>query len=146
MPKVKYTFMELSIDKALLDMMRHLFDGGIRPNHFCKMILELHSKEHARRSILHEFCDEGNILSTERENEQFSSFHDKEKYNGMVPEAKWFQHAYCKEMSSIREFLDMMMKIQPTKIVKLCIMYKGPKKIKRVQGQKLVYQIAWDVS
>lgn len=161
-PKVKYTFMgynedsikqlprqygqyfpamlthKLSIDKALLDMMRPLFDGGIRPNRFRKMILELHSKEHARRSILHEFCDEGNIISTEREKERFSSFHDKEKYDGMVPDAKWFQHTYCKEMSSIREILDMFMKIQPTKIAKLDVMYKGPKKIKRVRGQKLV--------
>ena len=113
-------------------MMRPLYDGGIPPNRFRKMVLEVQSKEHARRSILHEFSDEGKVISTEREKERFSSFHDKEKYDGMVPVAKWFQQAYCKEISSIRPILDMFMKIQPTKIAKLDVMYKGPKKIKRV--------------
>lgn len=64
-------------------MMRPLYDGGIQPNWFHKMILEMQSKEQARRSILHEFSDEGKAILTEREKEQFSSFHDKEKYDGM---------------------------------------------------------------
>ena len=44
----------IGIDKVLVDLMRSLFDGGIKPHRFRQMINELHHKEHIRLAITHE--------------------------------------------------------------------------------------------
>ena len=128
----------LAIDKSLIDLMRPLFDGGIRPRRFRNMILELHQKEHARLALLHEYADEGKAFPTEKEKERFSSFHDKTKYDSFIPGANWFQRCYCKFMKSIRPFCDNVMKIRPAEIIKMDVCYKPTKKFKHVNGQKVV--------
>ena len=42
------------VDKLLIDMMRPLFDSGIRPEKFSDILLELHSKKHTRMHLQHE--------------------------------------------------------------------------------------------
>ena len=36
------------VDIVIIDMMRSLFDKGVRPESFTEMLLELHSKEYTR--------------------------------------------------------------------------------------------------
>ena len=52
---------KLAIDKSIFDIMRPLFDGGVKPNRFQKMIHELYHKEHMDLSLLHEYSDEGKV-------------------------------------------------------------------------------------
>ena len=96
---------KLAIDKTLLDLMRPLFDGGLRPHRFQKMILELHHKQHIDLSLLHECSD---VLGPKHE--QISSFNDRYKYDYFVPSPRYFQQAYLKNMKSLRLFLDNEMK------------------------------------
>ena len=50
------------LDKSIIDLMRPIMDSGMKINTFRELIMELHSKEHARLAILHEW--EGfNIMS-----------------------------------------------------------------------------------
>ena len=42
------------VDKKLLDLMRPLFDCGVRPERFSNLLLELHSKKHTRLHLHHE--------------------------------------------------------------------------------------------
>ena len=132
---------KLAIDKQLISMMRPLFDGGVRPNRFRKMIAELHHKEHNVRALLHEYCDEGKVAPSKLEQMMFSGFYDKFNYNGFIPGAKWFRRCYSKYMKLIRYFQDNEMKKRGARILKIDACYKPCKKIKRLNGQKVVSAI-----
>jgi hypothetical protein len=129
---------KLAIDKSLVDMMRALFDGGIRPNRFCKMVTEMHRKEHTRLALLHEFSDEGKSFPSPSEKQLFSGFYDKQLYDSFVPSPSWFQRCYIKYMLSIREYQDNVLKSRPADILKIDVCYKGVKKFKHVNSQKVV--------
>jgi hypothetical protein len=129
---------KLAIDKDLIDMMRPLFDGGIRPERFQRMIAELHHKEFHRLALLHECSDEGKVFRTELEKQMFSTYHDKLKYSGYVSNAKWFRRCYSKFMKTIRLLQNNEMKKRGMDIMKLDACYKPCKKLKRLNRQKIV--------
>ena len=43
-----------AVDKGLIDLMRPLFDFGVRPEQFSNLILEQHAKEHSRQCLKYE--------------------------------------------------------------------------------------------
>ena len=45
---------EIGIDKLLVDMMRSMFDSGLKPERFRNMMHELHHKEDVRLDLTHE--------------------------------------------------------------------------------------------
>ena len=129
---------KVAIDKQLISMKRPLFGGGVRPNPFWKMIAELHHKEHNVRALLHEYCDEGKVAPSKLEQMMFSGFYNKFSYNGFIPCAKWFRQCYSKYMKLIRYFQDNEMKKRVARILKIDACYKPCKKMKRLNGQKVV--------
>ena len=71
--------------------MRPMFDGGVKPSRYCNMVAELHHKEHMRLALLYKYSDQGLLTPT---NEMFSTFYDKGKYNGFVPDSTYFNKCY----------------------------------------------------
>jgi hypothetical protein len=129
---------KLGIDKMHIDLMRPLFDAGIKPNKYCDTVTELHHKEHDRLALLHEHSTDGKYIGGISEREMFSWFSDEQKYNGYVPSAKWFRRCYSKFMKSIREFQDNELKQREFDIGKIDVQFKSGKKVKPVNGQKVV--------
>lgn len=95
------------VDKELIDLMRPLFDAGVRLERFSKLLLELHSKRHTRRHLYHE----RQLARMKRLNpnamlEEYSEFGNKELYNGSVPTSKYISHVYRLFHETIRPYLD----------------------------------------
>jgi hypothetical protein len=129
---------KLSIDKTLLSMMRPLYDAGIRPATFRRLVSELHQKEYFEQAILHEFSNEGCVFPTEEEMLKFSSYADEKYYNSFVPGANYFNRLYCKVMRGIRQFQDDTLKIRPTDILTDEATFLSVKRFKKVNGMKIV--------
>ena len=50
-----YLTWKAGVDKTIIDLMRPLYDGGLRPERFSDMLVELHSKEFTQQCIRHEY-------------------------------------------------------------------------------------------
>lgn len=131
----------IGIDKLLVDLMRSLFDGGIKPNRFRQIINELHHKEHMRLAITHE-SKRKNIdsyfRSNQNEHKLFSSFYDKKHYNSFVPTRQFFSKIYANFMNSMRKYLDNDVKKVGGDILHIDVSYKGAKKFAKINGQPIV--------
>ena len=79
---------KLGLDTSIIDLMRPSLDAGMKVNAFRDMIAELHSKEHLRLAIAHEYEGQGTIARAPKLDELFSPFDDKEKYAGYVVDSK----------------------------------------------------------
>ena len=97
------------LDKLLVDMMRPLLDGGVRPDRLSRIILELHSKKYSNHCIEHET---GNAAKRQRINfdpssiSMLSDFGDKLRYRGLVPTGKFLAHVYKIYHASIGSYLN----------------------------------------
>jgi hypothetical protein len=77
------------MDKVLLDLMRGLFNAGLRPAALSRILMELHTKAHTHAYLQHEFD-----FQAERDglgfgaqsfaSAEFSTFHNKSGYAGKV--------------------------------------------------------------
>ena len=87
-----------AVSKTLIDLMRPMFNSGVKPETFSKMILELQTKRHVHRNLEYEHeltikrgaqnFPKGATL------ELFSSFGDRTKYAGRVPCGGYFGSVY----------------------------------------------------
>ena len=127
-----------AIDMDCIDMMRPLFDAGIKPMAFQKMIKEMHTKEHIRRALLHESSSLGKLNPSAIDRKMFSAFADKEGYNGYVPGHRFYRRSYIKFHSTIREFFDNSIKLLGVLVLYMDVSYKAPKKLKRINKQPLL--------
>jgi hypothetical protein len=95
------------LDKTVVDLLRPLLDGGVRPARVSKLLLELHTKEHTRAAIAHE-----EETADRREAEPayeaapLSPFADKERWAGLVPGPKYLCAVYKRYSTNIAPFLD----------------------------------------
>ena len=94
----------------ILDMMRPLFNSGVKPETFAKLVLELQTKTHARRHLEYEH---GLTVMRSSPNfppraalELFSCFGDRSKYAGVVPTGQYFESVYVNYHDTISEHLD----------------------------------------
>jgi hypothetical protein len=71
------------VDKLIIDLMRPLFNKGLKPASFAQTLLELHSKRFTKDWIKHEIELQKNIgdILGGRDHEMFSAFNDKLKYD-----------------------------------------------------------------
>ena len=74
------------VDMLLIDLMRPLFDKGVRPEALSKTMLELHAKAYTRAYLRREHdLARDRRLRPNLPKETFSDFADKSKYAGRVP-------------------------------------------------------------
>ena len=102
------------VSTLIVDLMRPLFNSGVKPETFAKMVLELQTKTHARQHMLYE-----HLLTLKRASptfppnavlELFSCFGDKSKYGGVVPGGHYFASIYNEFSDSIASHLDTEVK------------------------------------
>ena len=123
-----------AVDKGLIDLMRPLFDVGVRPVQFSNIVLEMHAKEHARQHIKYERkIEESNFLGAKHE--MYSDFADKEKYADVVPTGNYFALVYKRYHKSIRQFLSKEMKKRDSRQLSWDVSYKVNKKMCQYHGQ-----------
>lgn len=129
-----------AVDVKVVSLMRPLFDAGVRPEFFSKMLLELHSKaytlEHLKRE--HRIAASRSTFTREHAPQPFSTFGDKTKYFGLVPTGAYLQNVYVAYGHSIQDFMDL--EVKKRGITKLCIdaSYKEAKLLFSYNG-KAVY-------
>lgn len=90
------------LDKKITDMQRILFNSGVRPQTFSRMLLELHSANYTREHIAYEQDLRDNKLNSKRE--MFSTFKDKTKYNGLVPTGRYLSSVYMAQTESLKTY------------------------------------------
>ena len=105
------------LDKLVVDLMRPLFDKGVRPEALSNILLELHSKQYTTYFIEREQALQksrtgmgagGNAAIN---NEMFSEFSDKAKYDGTVPTAgRYLTQMYKKIHNKMKRFLELEVK------------------------------------
>lgn len=127
-----------AMDMKIVDLMRPLRDANVRLERFHDVVEELHCIEHCRQAILHEHSRDEKVHLSEKEKERFSTFHDKDRYAGFVPNRKWFQRVYLKNHKYIRPHMDNDQKRRSIEVAYVDVSYKGAKKIFRFGGEKLV--------
>ena len=128
-----------AVDKGLIDLMRPLFDFGVRPEQFSKIILEMHAKQYARQYIKYERkIEENNLLGAKPE--MYSDFADKEKYADVVPTGNYFSLVYKRYHKSIRQFLSKEMKKRDSRQLSWDVSYKVNKKMCQYHGQAVSYR------
>ena len=129
------------VSTKLVDMMRPLFNAGVKPDTFAKMVLEMQTKRHVRANLDYEHC-----LTLKRADPNFprttvlpifSCFGDAEKYAGLVPTGRYFQSIYEDYHDSIAEFLDIEVKKRGAERLNWDVSYKEAKHLARYHGESI---------
>lgn len=106
------------VDKRVIDMMRPLFNKGVRPEAFSDLLLELHTKQYT-----HDYIRREQLLAKQRASivasmnasssapQMFSAFSDK--YDGRVPTGKYIMSVYKAHAASISDHLDKEVRYCP---------------------------------
>ncbi|CAJ1958310.1 unnamed protein product [Cylindrotheca closterium] len=123
------------VDRLLLDMMRPLFDKGLRPGAFADTILELHAKRYHQECLKHEL--ELAKTANRYHRPMLSAFGDTSKYNGLVPTGSYLMYVYKLFHSTIKDFLDTEVKKRGAKMICVDASYKEPKHLCQYHGQNL---------
>ncbi|KAL7538489.1 LOW QUALITY PROTEIN: hypothetical protein ACHAXR_008584 [Thalassiosira sp. AJA248-18] len=123
-------------DKLLINLMRPLFDAGIRQETFSDLLLELHSKKHTQRHLDHERefarealqqeCNDGFLLHLQN-------------YNGSVPTGRYIAHVYKLYHSSIRAHLDNEAKKRGAETLHWDVSYKEAKNLCQFRGRPIYH-------
>ena len=96
-----------AVAKPIIDLMRPLFNCGVKPNRFANLLKELHSKRHMQHQLEYERelkCDRR--LDTSLTRPEYSTPGNKHEYNDSVVSPKYLRHVYKKYHKTIRNFLD----------------------------------------
>ena len=101
----------LGVDKLIVDMMRPLFNAGVRPERFAKFLLELHTKEHHHACLAHEHeISARRVANADCDAAPLSDFADKARYAGLVPSGKYLSAVYKEYSQSIKPHLNAEVK------------------------------------
>jgi hypothetical protein len=130
------------IDKELLDLMRPLFDKGVRPEAFSDTILELHAKEHTRAWLRYE----REFMLEKRKNAldkdwaawpEFSSMYDPDLWNDHTPTGTYLAKAYKRSNQEMRLHLDKEVKKRGAKSLHPDTSYKEGKNLCQWRGKSI---------
>jgi hypothetical protein len=169
-PKIKYTFMgydpkslpltsmgsgdefpafltwRAGLDKDLIDMMRAMFDKGVRPESFSDMLLEMHSKHHVRAWLRYEraYAQEKKkeALGAFQPWDDFSSMYDEYGWNDRVPTGKYCAKAYKLFHESIRCHLNKEVKKRGAKTVSFDHSFKEAGNLCQYNGESIFNGLA----
>ncbi|KAK3279881.1 hypothetical protein CYMTET_12253 [Cymbomonas tetramitiformis] len=126
------------VDKQIVDLMRPLFDKGLRPEALSSTLLELHSKRYTRDFIRREQdLSRKRQLQPQLVADQFSSFSDPSKYGGLVPSGKYLQFVYKRYSATISDYLSKEVKKRGARRFHWDASYKECKHLGRYEGESL---------
>lgn len=123
-----------AVDNSVIDMMRALFDKGVRPESFAETILELHSKTYFEAYLLRELEIERTRAFLNTTPSMFSEFADKRNYAGLVPTGKYLSQVYKQYNATIRNHMEKEIKKQPSSRFHIDASYKEAKHLAQYHG------------
>lgn len=139
-----YLTWKAGLDMTLIDMMRALFDKGVRHNAFADMVLELHAKTYTKAYLRYERDitvklrkQEMAGFISETSHEMFSSFNEIEKYNAKVPTAGYFATAYKKFAATLQTHFAKEVKKRGAKTLAVDVSYKEAKHLSQYRGNSI---------
>jgi hypothetical protein len=106
--------------KKLVHLMGPLFQHGLGPHRFHKIIRVLHKekydemqlqyyteiKHHKNNNTLSRYFKPTHNGSQNQNFKEFSSFDDKKQYNGCIPSANFISYVYSSYIRKLRKFMD----------------------------------------
>lgn len=129
------------VDKGLIDLMRPLFNLGVQPTAFARLVLEIQRKEYDQRAV--EYLELCNLHASESWMKDlpivdFSTFAAAEGYNGRCPGGAYFESVFIKFMDSLRAYYDADVKKRGASgMYKIDVSYKLPKHLAMYNGKPL---------
>lgn len=128
------------VDKVIIDLMRPLFDKGLKPESLSNTLLELHTAEFAMKSLRHEYEIKRNKknklnLASSEHLEPLGDFADKLKNRGLVPTGCYLMHVYKAYHATIRQHLLREVKKRDADMLILDVSYKEAKALYRYRGK-----------
>ena len=118
------------VDLTIIDLMRSLFDKGVRPESFSNLLLEMHTKEYTKIVIKRERMferDKHFNPSGYSRKHLFSEFVDNNGYAGFVPTGRYLQQVYKLYHGQIRNHLNNEVKKRGAERLHWDASYKEPK-------------------
>lgn len=131
------------VDKVVVDMMRPLFDKGLKPESFSNMLLELHTAEFGIKSLKHEYeirerKSQHRLATASNEKfEPLGDFADKLKYRGVVPTGRYLIHVYKSFHETIRQYLAREVKKRDMDVIMIDVSYKEAKSLYQYRGKSV---------
>ena len=125
------------MDLKLVQMLAPLLDKGVRPETISDMLLELYMSKYTTAFIQHELLanKEHGLMQTTPE---FSTFDNKELYNGAVPSRKYITNIYIKQHNNKKEQLDRDVKKWDLEHMSLDASFKASGKLCQQDGKRVV--------
>ncbi|KAL1495589.1 hypothetical protein AB1Y20_016950 [Prymnesium parvum] len=128
----------MGLDRLLLDLMRPLFNSGVRPETFARLLVELHSKTFFKAWLRDEQEQRAwRLAKGSKPTRHFHGFRDPTGWGGFVPSPCTLQRHYEHYHDSIRQFLDAEVKKRNAEFLKIDVSYKEPKFLARFHGTAL---------
>ena len=129
-----------ALDLLIIDLMRPLFNKGVRPSALSDILLELHAKKYTRDYLKREQnlardCRLGMIPLKNRT--MFSSFGNKEGYSGLVPTGNYLSHVYKLFAASIGDHLAKEVKKRGADRLHWDASYKEAKHLGQYHGESI---------
>ena len=131
-----------AIAKEVVDMMRPLFNAGVKPHRFASMLREWHAKEHLKNQLRYERqfkCDRR--LRPGLVRPEYSEPGNVLEYNDAVPSSKYLQKAYIQYHLSIRKFLDNAVKMRGATSLHWDASYKEAGCLMNYKGQPIYHAL-----
>jgi hypothetical protein len=126
------------IDLGAIDLMRSLFDKGVRPESFSKTILELHAKKYTKDYIEREYDyvrRRSQVFFDGGDPGLYSTFSDKRLYGGLVPTGKWLATVYKLFQATLEEHFNREVKKRGCERLHWDASYKEPKHLCQHHGE-----------
>jgi hypothetical protein len=126
-----------AVCKKVIKMLRPLVNAGCRPNRISNILLELHSLRYFEDYIEreHKLRENKSGLFQNTVTTMFSSFGDKNGYDGRVPTGRYIERVYKKYMESIMDHLNNEVKKRGAQRLHWDASYKEAKHLGQFHGK-----------
>ena len=126
------------VDTQCVDLMRPLFDKGLRPEALSATLLELHTKAYTKAYEKREHrLKRDRRLQPDLAAEMFSEFGDAAKYAGLVPSGRYLSTVYKQYEASIADHLSKEVKKRGARRLHWDASYKEAKHLARYHGESI---------
>jgi hypothetical protein len=127
------------LDNLVVDLMRPMFNKGIKPTQLANMLLELHSAEFDRLRLHHEYQNRS-IRAGANPNAKLTplgDYSDELKFRGIRLTGKYLSYVYIANHNTIRPFYDKEVKKRGAESLTWDASFKEPKHLAQYHGKPI---------
>ena len=126
-----------AVDLLIIDLMRPLFNKGVRPAALSDILLELHAKKYTRDYLKREQQLARDSRLGMKAKAMFSSFGNKNGYAGLVPTGNYLSHVYKLFAATIENHLEKEVKKRGAERLHWDASYKEAKHLGQYHGESI---------